>query len=132
MPGTIWDRFPYLLPNIICTLVVLFSLTVGILFLEETHASKKHRSDAGVRAGQWLVRKFQRQSDLQYSPLEQSEAAYGYAEATLPAEDFEVPVPQPLVKMLDEMTSEKPQRSTIRAFNGQVLLSIVAYGILAL
>lgn len=41
--GTIWERFPYLLPNLVCTSIVSFGVIIGILFLEETHAEKKHR-----------------------------------------------------------------------------------------
>jgi hypothetical protein len=47
-PGGIFDRFPYLLPNIVCASVVVFGLIVGILFLEETHEDKQHRRDYGL------------------------------------------------------------------------------------
>jgi hypothetical protein len=38
--GTIFEKFPYLLPNFVCTVIVLCGLVIGILFLEETHAEK--------------------------------------------------------------------------------------------
>ncbi|KAB8349614.1 hypothetical protein FH972_023635 [Carpinus fangiana] len=39
--------------------------------------------------------------------------------------------PEPHSHLMDEMSSEKPSGSTVKAFNAQVLLSIAAYGILA-
>lgn len=54
-PGTLFDRFPYLLTNLVCTAVVIFSLIVGILFLEETHEEKRDRRDVGIEIGDWLL-----------------------------------------------------------------------------
>ncbi|GAB0132523.1 hypothetical protein EsDP_00000956 [Epichloe bromicola] len=53
--GTIWDRYPYLLPNLFSAVTVLFGVVVGFLFLEETHASKKQQRDAGRELGDRLV-----------------------------------------------------------------------------
>ncbi|KAF2086665.1 MFS general substrate transporter [Saccharata proteae CBS 121410] len=36
-PGSLFDRFPYLLPNLICALMLFGSIIAGWLFLEETH-----------------------------------------------------------------------------------------------
>ena len=55
--GTIFDIFPYLLPNLICALVVICGVMVGVLFLEETHEEKRHRRDVGLDAGRWIVQK---------------------------------------------------------------------------
>lgn len=57
-PGTIFDKFPYLLTNLVCTGVVVFSMIVGILFLEETHEDLKHRRDIGLEIGDWILRFF--------------------------------------------------------------------------
>lgn len=56
--GTILERFPYLLPNLVCTGVVIFGMIVGILFLEETHQDKKKRRDPGLELGKWLTSLF--------------------------------------------------------------------------
>ncbi|EHL03037.1 putative Uncharacterized membrane protein [Glarea lozoyensis 74030] len=56
-PGSIWERFPYLLPNLVCTFIVSIGVVVGILFLEETHAEKKYRRDPGLEAGKWILQK---------------------------------------------------------------------------
>jgi len=58
--GTIFDRFPYLLPNLFSACAVLVSVVIGILFLDETHADKKHRRDPGRELGRTLVRWVQR------------------------------------------------------------------------
>ena len=50
-PGSIWDQFPYLLSNLVCTMVVIFCLTVGHLFLEETHQDMQERKDIGLELG---------------------------------------------------------------------------------
>lgn len=53
--GTIWDRYPYLLPNFFSAATVLFGVIVGFLFLEETLASKKQQRDAGRELGDRLL-----------------------------------------------------------------------------
>ncbi|XXG98554.1 2,5-diamino-6-(ribosylamino)-4(3H)-pyrimidinone 5'-phosphate reductase [Hypoxylon texense] len=54
-PGTIWDRYPYLLPNLFSAFIVLIGVVNGILFLEETHAEKKTKPDRGLRLGNWIL-----------------------------------------------------------------------------
>lgn len=56
--GTIFDRYPFLLPNLVCVVVLLCGITVGTLFLEETHVDKRMRRDRGLELGQWLTAKF--------------------------------------------------------------------------
>lgn len=54
----IFGRFPYLLPNIVCTAVVLFGLIVGFLFLEETHQDKQAQKDSGLAFGRRIISVF--------------------------------------------------------------------------
>lgn len=54
-PGTIWEKFPYLLTNLVCTGVVVFSMIVGVLFLEETHEDFKGKRDVGLEIGNWIL-----------------------------------------------------------------------------
>ncbi|QUC16974.1 uncharacterized protein UV8b_01215 [Ustilaginoidea virens] len=61
-PGTIWDRYPYLLPNLFSAATVFFGVVVGLLFLEETHASKKQQKDRGRELGDRLVKLVQNMS----------------------------------------------------------------------
>lgn len=54
-PGTIWDRYPYLLPNLFSAATVFIGVIIGFLFLEETHTAKKQQRDAGRELGDRLV-----------------------------------------------------------------------------
>ncbi|KAI1175353.1 MFS general substrate transporter [Nemania sp. FL0916] len=57
-PGTIWDRYPYLLPNLFSAFIVLIGFINGFLFLEETHSHKKMERDRGLELGHWILSKF--------------------------------------------------------------------------
>ncbi len=50
-PGSIWERFPYLLPNLFSAVAVCCGVVIGILFLEETHLIKKKQRDRGLELG---------------------------------------------------------------------------------
>ncbi|KAL9092739.1 MAG: hypothetical protein Q9159_000637 [Coniocarpon cinnabarinum] len=148
--GTIFQRYPYLLPNLVSTLVVLVGLVVGILFLEETHEQKKHRRDIGLEMGQWLLRKLDAcPNGSQYSKLEDA----NLDETTTLIDDCETPpsylstkdyhdlksaqaeccaVDELSVLELDPEASEtKEKPAAQRALTAQVMGNVVSYGILA-
>lgn len=52
--GGFFDRYPYLLPNLVSAATCVFGVIVGILFLEETHADKKDRHDPGLALGRCI------------------------------------------------------------------------------
>ncbi|KAK3990092.1 major facilitator superfamily domain-containing protein [Cladorrhinum sp. PSN332] len=54
-PGSIWERFPYLLPNLFSACCVFVGVIIGIFFLEETHAERKKQRDWGLEAGKSLL-----------------------------------------------------------------------------
>lgn len=54
-PGSLWDRFPYLLPNLFSAVCVLIGVVIGILFLEETHAERKLERDRGLELGKVVL-----------------------------------------------------------------------------
>ncbi|KAI1327129.1 major facilitator superfamily domain-containing protein [Xylariaceae sp. FL0255] len=56
-PGSIWDQYPYLLPNLFSASIVLIGVINGFLFLEETHAQKKMQKDRGLELGNWMLSK---------------------------------------------------------------------------
>ncbi|KAK5133577.1 hypothetical protein LTR08_007616 [Meristemomyces frigidus] len=85
--GTVFDRFPYLLTNLVCAAVVAFSLTVGLLFLEETHEDKRERRDIGRELGCWLLNRFRR---APATPLTAYKSEYTEESLTLMAE-FDLP-----------------------------------------
>jgi hypothetical protein len=152
--GTIFDRYPYLLPNLVCTVVVLCGLVIGILFLEETHAEKKHRRDAGLEVGRWILNRVRRCATPKASKCEKAtdlsevqslidtdEELPGYSTSegspqlpSIPSSDSGKVLSLDLDRLesLDDTfipVRQKPAVST--AFTRQVVLNIIGYGILA-
>lgn len=141
--GTIFETYPYLLPNLFCTAVVLFGLVVGILFLEETHEDRKYDRDCGREAGQWIVRKIYGEE----APLDDKDGTIDELTSMLQDHDHNAPAYQstsssPTLCSTRTSISEPPSfklerdiqpTPTVRqAFTMQVCLNIVCYGILAL
>ncbi|OGM46759.1 MFS multidrug transporter [Aspergillus bombycis] len=142
--GTILETFPFLLPNVVCVVVLLFGIVVGFLFLEETHPEKKHRRDIGLKLGNWLIGKCRRSSvqltDDTSIKVEPQEADYL---------DYDVPPPEyksnesspqlSPMKDLDNLSDDddiegqmkNEKGGTPKAFTKQVIFNIIAYGILA-
>ncbi|OQO06440.1 hypothetical protein B0A48_08223 [Cryoendolithus antarcticus] len=82
--GSIWDKFPFLLPNVFCTAVVVLAMFVGILFLEETHEEKKLERDRGLELGKRILSIFQRES---MAPLSSTKTAHASTTYTLIREE---------------------------------------------
>lgn len=136
--GSLFDRFPYLLPNLVCTSVVIFGMVVGILFLEETHDDKKDRRDIGLETGKWLLTFFR-------TPHCDCEEKVGFAEESLtllvespPGYSSQAPSPALNPVSLGDLplrNEEKPpslsRLSLVSPFTRQVVFNIVSYGILA-
>lgn len=148
--GTIWESYPYLLPNLVSAAVVLFGLGVGILFLEETQETKRDRRDPGLELGQWLSGKiWQRKPEHSYSKLEEANfeatAALMHDDGHPPSYDSDhSSCPSPTVKCKENAIHEldldgaelacKPssaRTSCCTAFTKQVWINVLAYGILA-
>ncbi|KAL9127061.1 MAG: hypothetical protein Q9217_003990 [Psora testacea] len=68
-PDTIFDKYPFLLPNLVCAVVLAVGVLIGMLFLEETHEEKKYRRDMGLEAGRWLLRLFRRSQKAENGTL---------------------------------------------------------------
>ena len=142
LPGSIWDKYPYLLPNLVCTAVVVFGLAVGILFLEETHEGKKSRTDYGLQLGQAILRLFQRnggnesKSDFFDETLsflaEDGAPRYQSLDSTPRTSYSECSVEDSYESLEQSEKTELRKVPLRRAFTPQVVLNIVAYGILAL
>lgn len=144
-PGTIWDRYPYLLPNLVCTVIVSCGVVVGILFLEETHAEKKFRHDPGLAAGRWILSKFapcanskstrsEKVADLdEVSSLLSDDLPPGYrtAEASPHLPSTPSPEPQETLDLNAPRGVTRVKPAATKAFTRQVVLNIVGYGILA-
>lgn len=137
--NTLFDKYPFLLPNIICTVVLAFGVTIGILFLEETHAEKKHNRDYGIEAGKWLLaRLFGHEStpwtetkvESPYLPLLEDEQPPGY---TSSEGSPRIPMAHGLAVAREPESGFQPQesRGVAKAFNRQVIVIIIGYGLLA-
>ena len=56
--GSFFDTYPFLLPNLVCVIVLLLGITIGFLFLEETHPTRKYEADSGRELGTLLLGMF--------------------------------------------------------------------------
>ena len=126
-----------------CAVFVLFSLIVGVLFLEETHEAKCYRRDPGRQLATWLLARAGRPSlDLEFEKVDETNpgeidvlingderivapraslASHPSSTSITPAEARDV-----------EGDTITPKLTLWTIFNRQVVLAIIAYGILAL
>ena len=146
--NTILDRFPFLLPNLVCAVILAIGVTIGILFLEETHEEKKYRRDVGLDAGRWILKHFHRaETDFAnsdkagYANLEDSQTLLedeqppGYrtndASPRHPSSRAVSPSVSHLKTHSEGLAAKKKSRGVQKAFTKQVIVNIVGYGILA-
>jgi predicted MFS family arabinose efflux permease len=132
----LFDIYPFLLPNLVCVIVLLFGITNGVLFLEETHVKKKKRCDVGLQAGQCLIRKIfgkaaqpHEESDL-FGSTEKGtfDPPPGYRSMEGSPRDSNN---TPSITSQLESCSGKVIHGLKKTFNRQVILVIIGYGILA-
>jgi MFS family permease len=155
--GTIWDRFPYLLPNLFSAATVLIGVVVGLLFLEETHALKKGERDRGRELGDYLLAKLgwlrgcrssirnpEKQALLGDTSTNPYKSLDPLSDLDGSSDDESLPAYRssdnsPKLTPVDSNTGSshiRPQaiatRSEPRIFTKAVIMNIVSYGILAL
>ncbi|KAL1636524.1 hypothetical protein SLS56_001107 [Neofusicoccum ribis] len=98
--GSLFDKFPYLLPNLICALMLFGSIIAGYFFLEETHPDMQPWSTA---------------EDLEETsaetPLMPTAGATAHAAANLATESYGT---------FDEVDVQREQNWTVRADGGNV------------
>jgi hypothetical protein len=143
-PGSLFDRYPYLLPNLFSAVCVFIGFFIGVLFLEETHEEKKQQRDRGVELGKHLLSYFQRKGlpsrrgkILEEQPLLESEDQLpGYRSthmasqlATSAGPSFHQPLDLESSVITRVAAPEMRPPSTI--FTRPVVLIIISYGILA-
>jgi hypothetical protein len=78
--GGLFDKFPYLLPNLICVGVVVAGLITGFLFLEESHEDKKDRPDFGLELGNRILQFVSLKWAKIEIPIEKVKTTYGWRE----------------------------------------------------
>lgn len=155
-PGSIWDKFPYLLPNLFSAACVFVGVAVGALFLEETHPEKKWQRDRGIELGSYLAKRSEefRRYLLSYLPRNRTEIRRGKApeerplllgtDEPLPGYSTSENSPQrtsaPGPSLQDPLNLEETaqdalpkleKKPAMKIFTKQVILTIVSYGVLA-
>ena len=141
---SIFGTYPFLLPNLVCVVILTFGITIGILFLEETHADKKYRSGWRSRLGNTLLQralgsnfgisgeaksKFSIHDDPSMSEDEQPPGYRSTEGSPRMSSTFRVDVSAR--SDVEGGRSSKEGKSITKIFNRHVILVIVAYGILA-
>jgi hypothetical protein len=148
-PGSLWDRFPYLLPNLFSAICVLIGVVIGILFLEETHAEKKLERDRGLELGKVVlsylpgrnreVNDTSRAKNAEEQPLlfEIDESLPGYLtnETSLGSPSTSNTSLRDSVDLGEASDGQPPNpepKQAARIFTKPVVTIIASYGILAL
>lgn len=150
--GSIWEKYPFLLPNLFSAATCVFGVVVGLLFLEETHADKKDRHDPGLELGKAIARRFTwtrtTSKDVQDASETQSllnrtnlPPSYRTNEnspqlTSTPTTDMEQ---QPLLdaevvgnRLRDAKRAPEEKSQILKAFTRPVVMNIISYGLLAL
>ena len=149
-PGSLWDRFPYLLPNLFSAICVSLGVVIGLLFLEETHAEKKKGRDRGVEFGNYLLsylpgasaegkgRSPAKTAEEQPLLFETEESLPGYLTNRATAGPSSAPgTPEQEAVDFEEAcggqaSNQDSSRPVARIFTRPVVTIIASYGILAL
>lgn len=143
--GSLWDRYPYLLPNLVSAVCVFFGVIIGLLFLEETHAERKHQRDRGVELGNYLVSRMpwskrgsvHDKKSLEEQPLlEAEEQLPGYRtnENSPHLTSSTGPDLQERLDLEDAVpviAADAERKQASKIFTRPVVLNIISYGILA-
>lgn len=149
--GTIWDRYPYLLPNLFSAATVFVGVVIGYLFLEETHTVKKQQRDRGREIGDRITALFRRAHVCQgRNPEKESllanDRARGYNTSAAPQSPQTESLPayrsqensprlspqaDPETSSLIQGTNSEASQK-LKIFTKPVIMNIISYGILAL
>ncbi|ODH46946.1 hypothetical protein GX48_06983 [Paracoccidioides brasiliensis] len=145
--NTVFDRYPFLLPNLVCVVILCFGITIGILFLQETHSEKKFNRDRGIELGSWLLHLFcdrlaptKLTEEAYKSPIQYDEIQFldnqppppgdRNTEHSPPLSSGIVP-PVPTRENCNLSQSSKQSHCFSKAFTPKIVFIILSYGILA-
>lgn len=139
--GTLFDTYPFLLPNLVCVGVLVLGITNGILFIEETHPILRHDRDRGRKAGEYLLSLFGsgRFTHIAFSDEFQIEAVEkdglnldpppGYQSTENSPRLCSRSAPPPATDI--ESINNRMNQGFDSAFSRQIVYIILGYGILA-
>ncbi len=141
---SIFGMYPFLLPNLVCVVILIVGIAIGILFLEETHADKKHRPDCGRRLGDVLL---QKALGSTFGSSAEAKSSISIDDHASSIEDEQPPgyrstEGSPRISSIsrfdvspvsdaESRQSSRQGQGITRILNRQIILVIVAYGILA-
>jgi len=130
-PGGFLEEYPYALPNLFCSVVLVVGICIGILFFKETHAELKLRRDYGLELGEKLVGlfclPFSRSKDIA------ADKRKLLATDSPTRETYSTFSDPPTVTTGDEPLFTPPSKPlpTEKTFTPQIIHLIISYGILA-
>lgn len=121
--NSVWEKFPYLLPNLVVVFCLFISCVICFLFLEEVHPSFVHRRDRGLELSERLKNAFRKRARAdrrEYTSLAGAEPGTELSEE----DGTDTPPKMP------EKSRPLPRVNRRDAFTKQVLLQIFSFTIL--
>ena len=137
--GSLFGTYPFLLPNLVCVVILGCGVFTGTLFLKETHAQYKHREDPGLICGHWLLRKLQLLLGLDVAVERSDPRNLGEQEKLLSlsqspvygCSESRISRPNAAENAADIAAARSAPIGAQKAFTRSVLMYIVAYGVVA-
>ena len=133
--GSLFDTYPFLLPNLVCVCILGCGVIVGTLFLEETHTQHKLRKDPGLVFGHWLLGRITRLLGEATNAMEGDSRHPDELEKLLPLEEQDTrPLSDSSSTSLcasDMLAARSGPIGARKAFTRPVIMNIVAYGVIA-
>lgn len=120
--GSIFERYPFLLANLVCVGILCCGLIIGTLFLRETHSEFKYKRDVGVQIGKRLISLFKKREESHWSETYDVSGSVEETEELLSDKSSLEP---------SEAHRGREHLSAPTAFTHSVLMNIVAYGLIA-
>jgi MFS family permease len=133
-PGGLLEEYPFLLPNMVSSIVLVFGIANGVLFLEETHEVLREKRDYGRELGAKLVTLFKwkkpgpkTEGEDGYTPLvgDESDRLLSGQNANYNTTNNERDA------IIQAAQKKKKIPSISRAFTRPVIGLVISYGILA-
>ena len=137
--GSIFDTYPFLLPNLVCVVILLFGIVTGILFIEETHPVLKDKPDHGRKLGEFLAHRVCggvfKSDALTYNMDEKTSITYDdppdYKSTESSPRLSSTHAPPSATDLDTEAVTEKLNYGLTKTFSRQIIFVIIGYGILA-
>lgn len=124
--GTLWDKFPFLLPNLVCVSVLIVGILAGCLFLKESNPKLKRRRDRGIEFGQWLM------SIIRGSIMHRNAAGEKYSKVQTHDETDETAESSTCSSPVDAHSDLEDQSSEVEiVYTPRIILLLFAYALLA-